>query len=188
MEDYEYYYRYYRGKYTDACSEYNSCDRQIYRLQQQRNTASRSVNSLNSKIRNLERTLEKLEDILNKESTINSKLTAVNTKTQQAAVNYSGMVSSSDVSNKDLSSVYSGETRATQTSITSVFDTVRTKKNTLTTQLNEAKEEQKRQKQAIEDIDRQLRSLRSDLNYWSRQKKNYHYNMDYYRRKMNAAG
>lgn len=188
MEDYEYYYSYYRGKYYDACSEVDSCDRQINSLQQQRNDHTKANTSLSAKIRKTERALELLEDILKRENPINTKLAAVNTKTQQAAVNYSGMVSSSDVSNKDLNEVYGQELSSTKTTISGVFETVRTRKTNLSTELSDLQAELQRRKQAIEDIDRQLRSLRSDRGYWKKKKTSHYYNMEYYRKKMLAAG
>ena len=187
MEDNEYYYNYYREKYYNACAEINSCDQRIYSLQQQRKTISQSIISLNAKIRKLENTVEDLEDVLGCESKISSQMTTVNTKIQEAAVNYSGMVSSSDVANKDLTSVYSDDNATTKTTISNVFATVRTKKTNLSSDLSDLQAELQHKRNEQQSADKEIGIQQSNRSYWQQQKTNAYYNMEYYRRKMMAV-
>lgn len=187
MEDYEYYYHYYREKYYNACAEISSCDRQIYNLRQRRDNVSRAINALNAKIRNMERAEKRLEEVIRCETPVNAKITTVSNKTQQAAVNYSGMVSSSNVVNKDLNAVYGDEISATKTTISNVFAVVKVKKNNLTSDLSDLRRELRNKQQELDNINSQIRSQQSNRDYWTRQKTSHYYNMEYYRRKMLAA-
>ena len=186
MPDYEYYYRLYRRKYNDACEVISSCDRKIYELQQGYNNASRAINALNAKIRNMERAENSLEEVIRRETPINTKITTVSNKIQQAAVNYSGMVSSSAVANKDLDTVYGEGIRTTQTTISKVFDAVKAKKVILTNNLSNLRKDLCNKQQELDNINAQIRRQKSNRDSWTRQRLAYYHNMEHYRRMMHG--
>lgn len=187
MEDYEYYYKHYRSKYYNACSEIQYCEQEIYALTQQKRPVTNRINALNAKIKSIESTLEALDKILGHEETIATKITKVNTNMEAAAINYSGMVNSEDVTNKNLTSTYQEEDSATSSAISSAFATVRSKKSTLATNLADFKKDLQSAQQELESLNSRIGTQQYNLSYWKGQKTNSFYNMEYYRLKMLAA-
>ena len=187
MEDYEYYYKHYRSKYYNACSEIRSCEQEIYSLTQQRNSVTTRITALNTKIKNTDNAITALDKILGHEGTIATKIANVNTKMEAAAINYSGMVNSEDVTNKNLKDTYQEEDRTASTAISNAFASVRAKKASLTSTLAALKKDLQSAQQELEGINSRIGTLKYNLSYWKNQKTNSFYNMEYYRKKMSAV-
>ena len=184
MADNEYWYNYYRSKYTGSCNEINNCDNRIYNLNNQRKQTVNRINQLKTDIKNTQTALDGVTAIIKSEEPLNNKLVTVTNKTSQASVNFSGMVISSDVKSKDLIDVYSAETTKTKNTLDSVLSTLKTRKNELSTKLSNLQSDLNRANSELENIDSNIRKTNSDLSYWKQQKTSNYYNMEDYRRKM----
>lgn len=184
MEDYEELYNLYRSKYYNACNEVNACERAIATMQEQRRSTVNRINEINARVKKTNGAISNMQSVLNREDEVTEKLTEVSNKLDLASVNYSGMVSSSDVSNKNLTDMFSGETTATGTAINSVFDTVRSRKASLETTVFDMQTELNNANYELSGIDSRIRSEKSSLSEWKREKNNSYYYMEYYKRKM----
>lgn len=90
MADNEYWYRYYRQKYYDSCSEISSCDNRIYNLNNQRNQIVNMINQVKTEINNTRRAIDDITEAIKCEESLNNKLSVVENKTSQASVNFIG--------------------------------------------------------------------------------------------------
>lgn len=183
MADNEYWYRYYRQKYYNSCSEISNCDNRIYNLNNQRNQTVNMINQLRAEIYKTQLAIDDITQAINCEASLNSKLAIVESKTSQAAENFTGMVKSSSVNSKDLNDVYSNETAETKRTLNNVLGTLRTEKNNLNSKITDLQTNLNRLNGDLQSIDSDIRITNSDLLYWKQQKTSNYYNMEYYRRK-----
>ena len=188
MEDYAQLYYTYRSKYYNACSRVNDCEAAIYDLKQSRKAVVNAINSLEKQIKKYNVNVTQLNAVLAYEEHINTKLTAVQTKTTEAAVNYTSMVNTSDVTVKDLNDVYSEETTRTKAAISSVFEGVRSKQSAAQQMISQLQTQLNQKNADLEDIDRQISTQKNNLSSWKNSKKNYYYNMEYYKKKAKEQG
>lgn len=188
MKDYEELYYESRSKYYNACEQINACDRMITSCQEQRRSKVDRINELNSSNRKIRDAIANLKEVLKREDKVTEKLSKVSEKLDTASVNFSGMVKDSNVSNKSLTDVFSGETSGTKTAISGVFETVKTRKTALETNLENQERELQRTKDELSDLDTQIRNWKNARSDWKREKTNSYYNMEYYKRKMNEEG
>lgn len=184
MKDYEDLYNEYRSKYYNACDQINACERQIAYLEETQKAQINRINELNTSIRGIDDAIDDMDAVLRREESITSKLENVTTKMDEASENFSRMVESSNVSNKNLNDVFGTETSNTKTAVTNVFETVRNRRQTLQTRLEEQKNELKQVKSDLSDTKTWLRQEKNDLGDWRAEKRRCYYNMEYYKRKM----
>ena len=185
--DYEYYYNCAKNKYYDACSEINSCENRKRELNNQRQERIRQLNELKTELKNNKKAFEKLSKIANSGGNLNERLSQVKTKTSDAAANYSSMVSSTAVTNKDLNDVYSQETVATKNAICNLFDVLKARRDKLNAKIEELQQKLSQAETDLRNIESSIRSNEDSLWDWKRVKSNASFNMEYYRRKMNSS-
>ncbi len=136
MSDSQYLYNYYRQRYYNSCSEINSCEHQIYNLNNERRRVVDRINQLNRDIRETRSALDSLKAVAQRESSLTSRLSAVSGKTGQAAANFSGMVHASDIVSKDITEVFGSETTKTKNALNGVWNTLKSKKSSVDTKLS----------------------------------------------------
>lgn len=181
--DYEYYYNNAKNRYYNACSEINTCQNRINELRGQESQKVNQINQLSSDIRNNREALEGLEQIIRIDPVLNEKLVKVNQHISQAAVNYSGMVSSSNVVNKNLDDIYNdGNTKHT---LNGILENLKIRKNNVATRVEELQNNLQRANSDLQEIQNAIRSTESSLQDWQGVKTNASIDMEYYRRKMN---
>ncbi|MDR2157029.1 MAG: She9 / Mdm33 family protein [Clostridiales Family XIII bacterium] len=185
--DYEYYYNHAKSKYYNACQEINSCQNRINSLRSQRQKTIKRINQLGTDIKNNENALAQMERIVKKEESLKGKVLAISGKTGAAAVNFSGMVKSANVTGKNLSDVYGDETAKTKSTLNNVLSTLKTKKAALVAKLAELRSQKKSAEHELQHTESRIRSAESDLAEWKRVKTGASYDMEYYRRKMQEA-
>lgn len=184
MAESEYWYNYYRQKYYDSCSEINNCDHHIYNLKNGRRQVVNKINQLKTDIRNTQEALSSLEAVIKKEGSISSKLAVVAEKTNQTAVNFSGMVKASDIQSKNIADVYGDEAAKTRNTLNNVWSILGSKKSNLNTSLSNLQADLNRADSDLQNIDSDMKRISADMSYWKQQKTSNYYNMEYYRRKM----
>ncbi len=185
--DYEYYYNNARSRYYNACSEVNSCRNRISGLNVQKQKTISTINQLKTDIKNTQNALDGIIQTIKSEEGLNRKLTDVSTKTNQASVNFSGMVHSSSVNSKNLTDVYGDETSKTKTALNSILNTLKAKKTYLSNKLSDLQNQLSRENANLENIKNQIRTIESNLQSWSSTQRSAGYDMEYYRRKMQEA-
>lgn len=184
MSDNEYWYNYYRQKYYDSCTNVRICENNIYSLRSQRSQTVNRVNQLNADIKNINDVISDITKVINCEENLNTKIADVANKTNEASLNFSGMVSSSDVNNKSLNDVYSAELTTTKNTLTNVMNTVKSKKNSLVQTLSSYQTSLNQANNSLESLDNSIRNENSNLGYWKQERTNCYYNMEYYKRKI----
>lgn len=183
--DYEYYYNNARNRYYNACSEINVCENRINELRGQEVQKVNQINQLSTDIRNNREALEGLEQIIRVEPVLNEKLVRINRHISQAAVNYSGMVSSSNVVNKNLNDIYNdGNAKNT---LNSVLENLKIRKNSVAARVEELQSKLQQANSNLQEIQNAIRSTESSLQSWQGVKTNASIDMEYYRRKMNQG-
>lgn len=181
---YAYYYNRARNKYYDACSKINSCENKINQLKIQRQQKINQINQLKTDIKNHENAFDEVSELIKGEENLNEKVLGISNKTNQSAVNFSGMVHSSNITNKNLDDVYGVETTNTKQTLNNILQALKAKKNELSIKIANLKKELHRAESELQDIENSIRTTQSDLQSWKRAKKNASIDMAYYRRKM----
>ncbi len=174
-----------RNRYYNACSEISSCQNRISDLKRQKQQKINLINKLKTDIKNHQEALEGVSKIIKNDEKLNGKILDVTNKTDQASVNYIGMVSSSDVTNKDLNDVYNEEITNTKSTLNNIFENLKTKKSNLEAKIIDLQNQLRQAESELQDIKDRIVATESDLEDWRRAKTNASYDMEYYRRKMN---
>lgn len=182
--DYEYYYDNAKRRYYNACSEINDCDNRISDLNNQKWRKMNEINQLNSQIRNVEQALSGIEQMVKKDAGLGQSFLKITNTTNEAANNYMRMISSDNISNKNLNDVYRNETNSTKKILDNIFDTLRNKKNVLNARISELKSELQRANNEYQSFDSSIRATESNRQDWKRVKRSAAYDMEYYRKKM----
>lgn len=185
--DYEYCYNNAKTKYYNACSEVNSCQNRINDLKNQKQQKVTQINELVTEINSHEAAYEQMTKILNSEDDLNSKLLDISDKVSSAAVNYTSMVDSSDVTSKNMTDVYSDEMSQTKLTLKNILDSLIAKNSSLSVEITDLKSQLKTAESDLEDIINGISSNESSLSDWQKNKSNAAYDMEYYRRKMQEA-
>lgn len=184
METNEELYYKFRSRYYDSCNQVNACEREITYLNNLRRDLVNRINSLDAQLRKLRDTIEDIKGVLGREGAVETKFTNVSSKVDAAAVNYTAMVSSGEVSAKDLNSVFNGENRQTKSTISGIFEIVKNRKAALENELSSKQTELNNAQNELSETDAKIRSEQNELTERKREKKNNLYNMEYYKRKM----
>jgi predicted nucleic acid-binding Zn-ribbon protein len=182
--DYEYYYNNARSRYSNACSEINSCENRVNDLEDQRKQKINLINKLKTDIKDTQTALDGMIGIIKSDESLNSKIVEVSGKTDRASANYGGMVNSSDVTNRNLTDVYSDETAKTKTTLNKVLTSLKAKKTNLETKLADLKNQLKRAESDLQDIENRIKSTQANIQELKSRKSSASYDMEYYRRKM----
>jgi len=185
--DYEYYYNNAKSKYYNACSEVSSCQNRINDLKNQKQQKVTQINELVTEINSHEAAYDQMTTILKSKDDLNTKLLDISDKVSSAAVNYTGMVDSSDVTSKNLTDVYSDEMSQTKLTLENILDSLTAKNSSLSVEIAELKSQLKTAESELEDIKNGIRNTESSLSDWQKNKSNAAYDMEYYRRKMQEA-
>ncbi len=188
MKDYKELFDESRSKYYNACEQINYYERMIASFQEQRRNKANRINELNGSNRKIQTAIDDLKEVLKREEKVTEKFSKVSEKLGTASDNFSGMVENSNVSNKNLSDVFSGETSGTKSAISNIFETVRIRKVALENDLERQKQELQQAKDELSYFDAQIRYMKNESSDWKRVKTNSYYNMEYYKRKMNEEG
>jgi len=146
------------------------------------------INRLKTDIKNHQEALDWISRMIKDEEELNCKITDISNKTNQASVNYIGMVSSSDVTSKNLNDVYYDEMADTKSTLNNIFENLNTKKSALNTKIIDFQNQLKQAECELQDIINSIAATESSLQDWKRIKSNASCDMEYYRRKMNEAG
>lgn len=176
-----------RNRYYNACSEISSCQNRISDLKIQRQQKINLINRLKTDIKNHQEALEGVSQIIKNDEKMNTKILDVTNKTGQASVNYIGMVTSSDVTSKDLNEVYNDEMTGTKSTLNSIFENLKSKKSNLEAKIIDLQNQLRQAEAELQDINDRIAATESSLQDWKRAKTNASYDMEYYRRKMNEA-
>ena len=182
--DYEYYYNNAKRRYYNACSEINYCENRINELNRQKWCKLNEINQINSQIRNVEQALSGIEQMVKKDAGLSQSFLKITNTTNEAANNYMRMISSDNISNKNLNDVYRNETNSTKKILEGIFETLRNKKNALNTRISELKSELQRANNEYQSFDSSIRATEADKQDWKSVKRSAAYDMEYYRRKM----
>ncbi len=185
--DYEYYYNNAKNRYYNACSEINSCENRINELKNQKQQKINQINQLKTDIKNNQEALEGVNKIIKSDESLKSKLTGITNKTGLASTNFSKMVSSSNVTNKIITDVFQNESTKTKSTLTNIMQTLTTKKNALTSKITQLQSQLRSAETQLQDIGTAINSTESSLQSWRGTKSSASIDMEYYRRKMNAA-
>ena len=182
--DYEYYYNNAKSRYYNACSEINDCDNRINDLNRQKWRKLNEINQINSQIRNVEQALSGIEQMVKKDAGLSQSFLKISNTTNEAANNYMRMISSDNISNKNLNDVYRNETNNTKKILDGIFDTLRSKKNALNARITELKSELQKANNEYQSFDSSIRATEANRQDWRTVKRSAAYDMEYYRRKM----
>lgn len=182
--DYEYYYNNAKSKYYNACSEINSCENRISELNSQKWQKVLEINQINTEIRNTQEALSNVEQMVRKDTVLTQSFTKITNATNEAANNYMRMISSGNVSNKNLNDVYRDETDTTKRILNSIFDTFRNKKNNLSNRIVELQNLLQRANNEYQSFDSAIRTTEANKQDWISSKRSAAYDMEYYKRKM----
>ena len=185
--DYEYYYNNAKRRYSDACSQINACENKLNDLRSQRQQKINQINQLKTDIKNHQQALEGMTQIIKSDESLNKKIVDINNKTSQAAENFTGMISASNVSNKNLSDVYNDEATKTKQTLSNILQTLKTKKTNLDTKIADFSNQLRRAESELQDIENRIKNTESELSSWKTQKTNASLDMEYYKKKMNEA-
>lgn len=177
-----------KRRYNNACYSINDCTNKIGSLKSDKQSTINEINRLQTLIQKNEKALEQVQDISKKEADLNARLQTIATKTDAAAVNFSAMVSSSSVTNKNLSDVYGQEREQTRQKLGEIMETIRAKMKLLAQKLEEFRNKLQAAQETLEQIKQQIRSRESDLADYKRVRNNASYDMTYYRRKLEEEG
>jgi len=185
--DYKYDYDNARRRYYDACSEINGCENRIIDLRSQRQQKINQINQLKTDIKNNQEALEGITQIVKSDVSLNKKFIDIGSKTSQAADNYIGMVSASNVSSKNLSDVYKDETAKTKQTLSDIFESLKAKKTALSAKITDLKNQLRRAESELQDIENRIKKTEADLQSWKQTKTNASIDMEYYSRRMAEA-
>lgn len=185
--DYEYYYNNSRNRYYNACSEISGCQSRLSSLNTQRQNMIHTINQLNIQIEREQTALEAMEQMAKGEGSLQQKIAVVSDKTGQAAANYVSMVDLSDAVSKDLTVVYGEEFSNTKGILDNVLNLLRTKITHLGNSINDLRNQLNSANAQLQDIDSQIRGTEANLYSWENTRRNAANDMEYYRRKMQAA-
>ncbi|ABN53192.1 MAG TPA: She9 / Mdm33 family protein [Hungateiclostridium thermocellum] len=185
--DYSYLYQRAKSRYYEACAEITSCQNKIDDLKKQQQQKINLINQLKTDIKNHEEALDKVKEIIKSEGNFENKISDISNKTNEAAINYSSMVSCSNVVNKNLNEVYGDEMRNTKKTINDIFTNFKTRKNELETKIADLKRQLQQAENDLDEIKRNITLTENRLQDWKRAKTQASYDMEYYRRKMNQA-
>lgn len=185
--DYEYYYDNARSRYYNACSEINSCENTLGDLRAARHRKIDLINRLKTDVKNNQEAYESMIQIIQSDEALNSKIVDITKKTNEASLNYSSMVSSSSVINKDLNDVYSNELTTTKRTLSNILDNLKTKRDTLKAKIIDLKNQLRQAESELQDINNRIRTTEANLQDWRRTRSSASLDMEYYRRKMNEA-
>ena len=185
--DYEYYYDNAKSRYYNACSEINSCDNRISELNRQKWYRAVQINQLNKEIRNIQEAINGTAKMIRKEAVLNQSFLKITRKTDQAANNYMRMVSSGNVSNKNLNDVFSNETNNTKRILNGIFETLKRKRSTLDHRVTELENERRRVNNEYQSFCSEIKSTQANRQEWVSVKRSAAYDMEYYKKKMEEA-
>ncbi len=185
--NYEYYYNNARNRYYDASAEITSCENRINDLRHQRQQKVNQINQLRTDIKNHQDALANITQISQSSQILHRKLLYINNKTSEASMNFSGMLSSSSEPSKNLDDVYGEEMSNTRHALNGILDSLNAKKNTLNSQIADLQSQLRQAEWDLQDIDNDARATQTRLQESKSRRSNASYDMEYYRRKMNAA-
>ncbi len=179
--DYEYYYNSAKGRYYDACSNISSCEGRRSGYVNEKNRRINEITEINAKLRKHYEALEQIEKIIKLETELNDNCTTIKNAIDEAGLNFSAMVQSSDVSTKNLSDVYKDENAS---DVGKIFDGIRVKKSNLNGKISELEERKRNAEKNLADADSGIRTCDSDISHWRGVKSSASIDMEYYKRKM----
>ena len=185
--DYEYYYYNARNRYYNACAEVTSCENRMNELKYQQQQNNTQINQLTTDINNNQEAFEGMSQIIQSEENLNTQTLDITNKTSLASENFSGMVNSSDIINKDLNNVYNAESTQPQNTLAGILESIKAKKTALETLITELQTQLSSTETELEEITSGIGTTESNLQSWMSAKTNASIDMEFYRRKMNET-
>lgn len=179
--DYEYYYNSAKSRYYDACSNINSCENRRNEYINEKNRRINEINEVSAKLNKHYEALEQIENLIKLETDLNNDCTKIKNAVDEAGINFSGMVQSTDVTTKSLSDVYKDENTV---EVGKIFDQIRMKKSNLSGRINELEECKRNAENNLANAESGIRTCSDDISHWGSVKSSASIDMEYYKRKM----
>jgi len=181
------YYNMEKRNYYEYCSYIHSYQSRIGELRSERQNKNVLAEDKRNEIQRNQELYDSISNTTGSRDGLFSHLTTINSKVQEAATNFSTMVSSSTVNAFNLEETFGENATNANSKLTEVFDFINSGKSSVSQMIESLNQELDAINSQIQEIDMEIRNAQYMIDQYESSKQTSLVNMAYYERIMRQA-